>query len=368
MRFNNLARLAIATSLVLGLAGCQSQDQDEAVSLATTEADAGGNQRFYTANIEDGFYDINRTRGIMVNAASQANLDGLDRALYDGTKLEFPTNDYILREGQAITADEARQWLAPKSQDNDQGLNPEQAAADKLDSFEPHYLNSIMSYDLLSEPGQGNDHLAGASVVLALNSQDIFQNESQTEVVDIDPGVAEEKGKEMAKEVVRRLRQKEGYQDIPIAVTLYLNGDLTDLAGGVALAQTVSNRGDSLGSWTNFDQKNYVFGTEELPNQEEQVAFEQFRTEIEALFPRLNGITGVARYENNNMVGIDVRITSQFDGYSEIIALAQKLSSSATSIFPSNIAIKIEVVSPSGTSAILARAVDEKAFNYEIIQ
>lgn len=370
-------KLGLLACLALALAGCQGPDQVEEGQAQENSGQASQAEEqdvpalsinHYPAAIEDGHYKMSESRGLMARPSSEANLRNFEEGLYRIAEGQFSTEEYYFQEGQLITREMANQWLGAKTKDNPEGLNPEGSASDKREDYQPKYLNSILEYNFMKKDDEDNYQLEGVTIGLALNSEDTFSNGESQEKISIDKDQALEHGKQIAEEVVARIRKDKKYAKLPIQVALFYNGPTDSLAGGSYASEVVSVAGTAFSDWENYDTQHLVFGADDAAAEEDNVAFARFTSEVEDFFPRLSGISGVGTYEEGRLSQIDIEINTQFDSYSELVALVQHTMNTANTIFRNNRgSISIRVEGPSGVRAIMERQAGENNFTYEMI-
>lgn len=370
-KFKTLSILLVAT---LALAACQNDQADStesAGSASQTSSNSGEQQtktdqlstEYYPSYINDGTYQVNSGAGITAGTSSQANSENLERGLYDLAKNIFSTEDYSIQEGQVLGEEKTIAFLKAKSDDNPEGLNPTDSLSETLDGYEPRYLNAIMEYDFVDENGK----IAGISIGLGMNYSDTFNSGSETKEVEITSEERIEQGKQMAETIVSNIRQDEAYADTPIHVAIFENEESGDLGGGTFKTDAVSSSGDSFGDWSTYNQDFVVYDVDDAPNEEDTVSFTRFRDQIQSFYPQLSGLSGVGYYQDNEQQSVNIVINSQFDGYSEVIALSQQAISTASSVFNNNIEIQIQVVTADGVRALLTRDKDSDTFNYVLV-
>lgn len=371
-KFKTLSILLVAT---LALAACQNDQADTSESAGSASQASSNNTEeqqsktsqlsteYYPSYINDGTYQVNGALGYQAGASSQANAENLQRGLYDLAKNIFATEDYSIQEGQVIGEEKTNEYLKPKSDKTPEGLNPSGANATSLEEFEPRYLNAIMEYDFVDQEG----NIAGISLGLGMNYSDTFTTESESEEVEISSEERIEKGKQIAEQLVAKIRENEAYADTPIHVAIFENEESGDLGGGTFTTDAVSSSGNSFGDWSTYNQDFIVYGVDDAPNEEDTVSFTRFRDQIQGFYPQLSGLSGVGYYQDNELQNVSIVINSQFDGHSEIIALSQQAISTASSVFNNNIEIQIQVVTADGVRALLTRSKDSDTFNYVLV-
>lgn len=370
-KFKTLSILLVAT---LALAACQNDQADSTESAGSASQTSSNSEEqqtktdqlsteYYPSYINDGTYQVNSGAGITAGTSSQANSENLERGLYDLAKNIFSTEDYSIQEGQVLGEEKTIAFLKAKSDDNPEGLNPTDSLSETLDGYEPRYLNAIMEYDFVDENGK----IAGISIGLGMNYSDTFNSGSETKEVEIPSEERIEQGKQMAETIVSNIRQDEAYADTPIHVAIFENEESGDLGGGTFKTDAVSSSGDSFGDWSTYNQDFVVYDVDDAPKEEDTVSFTRFRDQIQSFYPQLSGLSGVGYYQDNEQQSVNIVINSQFDGYSEVIALSQQAISTASSVFNNNIEIQIQVVTADGVRALLTRDKDSDTFNYVLV-
>lgn len=367
-----LRGLAVLSVLTMALTACQqfediANQEDSQNNDSQNEATQQLSEDYYQAVIEDNTYDVNNTRGLQAGPSSDANMKNMEKGLYELAQGVFPTDDFLFREGKVISEDQANAWLGVQSDDNPEGLNPSGYNSNNRDNFEPRYLNTILEYNLMQENEEGNLSLQGISIALAMNESDTFTNDDNEEKVEIDRETQIAKGKEMAQTIVSKIRENEDYQSIPIQVAIFINAAVDDIGGGSFATEAMVSEGSELNDWVDYNVDYVVYGVDSAPNEEDGEAVSQFQSEVEGLFPQLSGISGVGRYVDDNLDSLHITINSQFDGYTETLALTQKAIDAASNLFNKNLAIEIEIHSPSGTRAVLSRPSGSDTFNYTVL-
>ena len=370
-KFKTLSILLVAT---LALAACQNDQADSTESAGSASQTSSNSEEqqtktdqlsteYYPSYISEGTYQVNSGAGITAGTSSQANAENLERGLYDLAKNIFSTEDYSIQEGQVIGEEKTIAFLKAQSDENPEGLNPSGALSETLDGYKPRYLNSIMEYDFVDQDG----NVAGISIGLGMNYSDTFNSESETEEVEITSEERIEQGKQMAETIVSNIRQDETYADTPIHVAIFENEESGDLGGGTFTTDAVSSSGNSFGDWSTYNQDFVVYDVDDAPNEEDTVSFTRFRDQIQSFYPQLSGLSGVGYYQDNELQNVNIVINSQFDGYSEVIALSQQAISTASSVFNNNIEIQIQVVTADGVRALLTRNKDSDTFDYVLV-
>lgn len=319
-------------------------------------------------------YQTSQSRGVSLSLNSGYNMKAFESGLINLSQNPFPTDKYYFREGQIIDAATANAWIGrkaeaenPDTNDGPEGLNPADNGQVEPDTRAPRYLAQILEQNYMEKDGDGYK-LSGVSIGLALNSIDYYQKvlygaEFQTPISRAD---LEAKGKEIANEVVARLRKKEGMGKIPIMVALFEQSPKDSLAGGVYFASAVSENGSAtVGDWSAINEKKVIFPNNDDKSSEEKTNFDNFKNAIQSFFPNLSGVTAEAYYQDNQLSKMSVNITTQFYGESEIIAFTQFVADK-TNLLPASIPIEISINSMKGMESFLSREANTSEFKYHI--
>ena len=88
---------------------------------------------------------------------------------------------------------------------------------------------------------------------------------------------------------------------------------------------------------------------------EESSNFDNFKNEVQDFFPNLNGIVGEGKYVDGQLLSLEIDITTQFYGETEIIAFTQHVTDAAGRFLPQNIPVEITVESINGIESFLTR-------------
>lgn len=339
------------------------KDQEQVADDVAEQLSAG----YYSAVIKDGYYALSDSRGVVAGNTSQANMKNMERGLYQLAQGAFPTDQYALKEGSVISDKEAITWLSAQTKENPDGLNPAKSESTKLSDYEPKYLNSILEFNFTQADKNGEHQLKGIAIALSMNSVDVFTNSDTEEEIVIDPETSLSKGKEMAIKIIARIRENKSYKDVPIQIALFQNKPSGNLAGGSFVAEAISNQGTELSQWVSHEREFIAFNVDEAPNAEDETAFTRFRNNVEGFFPRLSGLAGVGRYEEGKLGQINIAINTQFDGYTEVVALTQFAIDEATNNFRNDVPINITIETPSGVAAVLSREAGSSTFDYVIL-
>ncbi len=318
---------------------------------------------YYKTVVNNGSYQISKTRGSTLGLNSNFNLKAFETGLMSLSQLHFDTDNYYFQEGQYITDKMANNWLKRYSEENKKGLNPEDNGKDEPTERTPYYLNSVLEQDYMIKK-EDKYALGGISIGLSMNAIDYYQKVEFG--ADYETKISRDEllkqGKVMADKIVQQLREIDGVGNVPIAVGIFEQTPKDSLAGGSFIIEAVSEKGTTkVGNWKALNQKKVIFPlVEETSN--ELSNFENFKAEVENFFPNLSGVTAEASYTDEQLVKMKITINTQFYGESEIIGFTQYVADKATTFLPPNIPIEITIGSINGTESFMARKTGETKF------
>ena len=185
IRFRWLPAMLAAVMLV----GCVPSKEEQELVQESEEAEVE-TTIIPSHQLDDSYYKTlipykeSATRGMIVtNMSTKYDIKEAESGLMRISQSKFNTEEYYFQEGQYITADTAKDWLARESK-NENGLNP--AVAEGIDPVVrakeyPLYLAHIIEQDYLTSTGDNKVGLGGISIGLAMNSVYYYQKEQYGE-------------------------------------------------------------------------------------------------------------------------------------------------------------------------------------------
>ncbi|MCC7667601.1 CamS family sex pheromone protein [Liquorilactobacillus satsumensis] len=374
MRKSNLILGAIAGIFLL--AGCGRLDSSTSTTTTAKNSSSGYRTTGQTSDseyqgvIKDGKYLTSKARGVGVNQNSDnlLNLKSFESGLTQLSKNQFSTSNYIFQEGQLLSSSTIENWLARKSKNNQDGLNPEDNGQTDANKRNPIYIQQIEEQDYMKEKN-GKMSLAGITIGIGMNAKDYYQKESYgaTYTTDISEDKMIAEGKIAAAKVLQRLRSTSGVSaDTPILIGMFKQAPNDSLVGGSFYAYTLVKNGQVISTWNNINIKSYVFpstSSSSVPNDNDETSFESFKKQVQNFFPNLAGVTAQGQYKNKSLQGMHVNITTQFYSETEITSFTQYLAQAAKTYLPSGIPIDITVKGSDGTvQSFLSRQAKDSSY------
>ena len=380
-----MKRFRWISAIVAGmmLAGCTpSLSPDEEVVQESEQAEVE-TTIIPNMRLSDNYYKTlvpckeSASRGLVVsNIYTKYDMKEVENGLMRLSQNAFNTDDYYFQEGQYLPADMVSYWLARKNQTTDkgpeyQGLNPSSldANGNELDPTvkaekAPVYLAHLVEQNYLKKTDDNKVKLGGISIGLALNSIYYYQKEQYGEYYEqkIDDKQLEKVGKELAQEVINRLRQRSELADVPILIGLFKQEARNSIVPGTYFAYSVADaNSSSLGEWQNVNEK-YVTFPMTSPDEIYREANEQFlkfKQDIDEYFANYTSVIGQGFYQNKRLSKLDIEVPIQFYGTSEIIGFTQYLTGVMLKQLPNDVQITVSITTSYGAEALIKKEPNE---------
>ncbi|RHW32080.1 CamS family sex pheromone protein [Lysinibacillus yapensis] len=385
----NRFRWIPAMVVVAMLAGCvPSFKEDTEVLNETDETEAEVETTIIPSmQLEESYYRTlvpykeSASRGLVVsNLYTKYDIKEVEEGLMRLSQNIYDTENYYFQEGQYLDADTVSNWLARSNQNEDEpeelrGLNPPDVDAKgaTLDPTvrakeAPIYLAHIVEQNYLVKTDDNKVTLGGISIGLALNSIYYYQKQQYGDTFEepIPQAELEKKGKEIAEEVISRLRQRPELQDVPILIGLFEQQARNSIVPGTYFSYNVSEQGENgLGDWQEINEE-YVTFPMSSPDElyrNVNTSFQNFKQDIDEYFSNHTSVIGRGFYQNNTLTKLSIEIPIQFYGTTEIIGFTQYLTGVMIQQLPMDVDIEVSITSINGPEAlILKERGDEEPF------
>jgi protein involved in sex pheromone biosynthesis len=400
----------LAVSVFLVLAGCfPQQEPEEEVVQNDPESEqetsiVPGNQldeENYRMIIP---YKPSEARGVITNqVANRLDIDELEEGLMRHSKDVFDPEDYLFQEGQYLTSDMVYDWLGralteeelenrvqeriewleenKMTVDEDQireelqqGLNPEIEDVEGLEEEEaiemheenPRYLSHILEQNFLRKREDDSVELAGISVGIAMKS--VYRYQLETGGPDYYEEISEaemlEQGEEIAQEILNRIRQIEGLEEIPIMLAIYREAEQSSpIPGNFVAKTTIDSGGDTIGDWESLGEEYILFPSDEGREKyfDDQEIVTSFGEEIAQFFPNYVGVIGEGFYIDEELQRLSIEIPLEFYGKAEVMGFTQFAYGLVQDMFSNYFELEIKVTSSDQVESLIYRPADAES-------
>ncbi len=317
-------------------------------------------------------YKIGKARGVITNqVANRVDIDELEEGLRRHSKQVYDPDTYFFQEGQYITDSIVYEWLerfseTEASRSNPEGLNP--AIEDESDEDQqranPKYLSHILEQNYIVKTEGDFVELGGISIGIALKSVYTFQTEdfgaSYYEDIPMEDLISE--GKQIAQQVLSRVRQIEGLEEVPVLLSLFREEAQNSLVPGNFIAKTFVEEGNStIGAWENINEEHILFpsseANEKYPEMSDNLGY--FEQDIAEYFPNYVSVIGKGFYIEDELQKLTIEIPVSFNGNGEIIGFNQYIYGLVTEGFQNNYDLEINVTSNGRQESLITRNAGE---------
>lgn len=376
----NRLRLLPALVSVLLLTACIPKfSNDTEVTQDTEEVEQAETTIIPSRQLSENYYRTlipykeSSTRGLVVsNLNTKYDMKEVENGLMRLSQRAFDTSNYYFQEGQYLSASTVKNWLARPNQTSkeaphEQGLNPSSLVEGTSTEMEPTvkaekapvYLSHIVEQNYLTKTEDNKVKLGGVSIGLALNSIYYYQKEQYGEFYEepIEQAQLEKAGKDIAAEVITRLRARPDLADVPIVIGLFRQEAKNSIVPGTYFAYSVSSAGGGIGEWEAVSER-YVTFPMSSPDEvyrEMNKSFQNFKQDVDTYFSNFTSVFGTGFYQNNSIQSLEIEIPIQFYGTAELIGFTQYLTGVMLNTLPANLAITVSITSVNGPEALIKK-------------
>ncbi|WP_058306155.1 CamS family sex pheromone protein [Gracilibacillus massiliensis] len=315
--------------------------------------------------------NLSQARGVITNQiANRVDIDELEEGLRRHSKEVFDPETYYFQEGQYLTEDILYDWLERYDEDEEPlGLNPElgveaEEEADEVvqeaEQDNPKYLSHILEQNYLTKSNDDVVELTGISIGIAMKSVYRFQTEigGPYYYEDISEDKMLSEANQIADEVVQRIRQIEGLENVPIMLSVFRESSQSSLVPGNFVAKTnIPGDRASIDDWEEINEENVLFPSENGRNTyaDTHATLVDFETDVASYFPNYVSVIGKGFYQNGDLQKLTVEIPVSFYGKAELIGFTQYVYGLVLSGFPNDYQLEINITSGDTQEALIVR-------------
>lgn len=385
----------ILTSLVL-LAACGNDNDNkinQSVNKQESKSDSNNVKTIATdKNVQgDNYRTIlpfkeSKARGVLQdNMANSYNGDDFESGLLKLSKDVFPTDDYLYQDGQYLDKDTINSYLNPKytkkeidkmsdkekesnNASENLGLNPSHKGEDdpeKIAEQSPAYLSNILEQDFYDSGDTKGKNIKGMTIGLAMNSVYYYQKEKDGETYskELDDKEIEKQGKQMASEILTRLRANDDLKDIPIHFAIYKQSDQNSITPGEFIANTtVDDDQTKINKWNKIDQVSALLpsSTAEKYNENLNNNFKQFNNNLQSYFTNFTQAVGKVKFEGKKPTQLTIDLPIDYYGQAETIGITQYVTEQAQKYFDNIDSYEIRIKDGNTPRALISKSKEDK--------
>lgn len=385
--------LFISAILVLTACGNNDEKSKEQSNEKEQQKESGSVKEIATdKNVQgDNYRTIlpfkeSQARGLLQdNMANSYNGEDFENGLLDLSKTVFPTDDYLYQDGQYLDKDMINAFLNPKytkdevnkmdesdrkekKANENLGLNPShkgETDPEKIAEQSPAYLSNILEQDFYASGDTKGKKIKGMTIGLAMNSTYYYQKEKDGETYskDLDDKEIEKQGKQMAEELLSRIRENKDLKEIPIHFAIYKQSGENSIVPGEFIAGTTVEDGKTrINDWKDINQKTALLPSEEAGELDENLNsdFKQFNDNLQTYFNNFTQAVGTVKFDNKKAKQLSVDLPIDYYGKAETIGITQYVTEQADKYFDGIDEYEIHIKDGNNPKALISKTKDDK--------
>ncbi|WP_213667965.1 CamS family sex pheromone protein [Staphylococcus capitis] len=357
-----------------------SQNTNQVKQIATDKNVQGDNYRTILP------FKESQARGLLQdNMANSYNGEDFESGLLTLSKEVFPTNKYLYQDGQYLDKKTINAYLNPKytkkeidkMSENEKkskkanenlGLNPShngETDEEKIAKQSPAYLSNILEQDFYGNNDSKAKNIKGMTIGLAMNSVYYYQKEKDGETYSkkLDDKEIEKQGKQMASEMLSRLRENSDLKDIPIHFAIYKQSGQDSITPGEFIAGATADDGKKkINEWDAIKEKSALLpsSTAEDYNETLNNNFKQFNDNLQSYFSNFTQAVGKVKFINKKPKQLTVDLPIDYYGQAETIGITQYVTEQAEKYFDNIDEYEIRIKDGNTPRALISKSKDDK--------
>lgn len=357
-----------------------SQNTNQVKQIATDKNVQGDNYRTILP------FKESQARGLLQdNMANSYNGEDFESGLLTLSKEVFPTNKYLYQDGQYLDKKTINAYLNPKytkkeidkmsekekkskKANENLGLNPShngETDEEKIAEQSPAYLSNILEQDFYGNNDSKAKNIKGMTIGLAMNSVYYYQKEKDGETYSkkVDDKEIEKQGKQMASEMLSRLRENSDLKDIPIHFAIYKQSGQDSITPGEFIAGATADDGKTkINEWDTIKEKSALLpsSTAEDYNETLNNNFKQFNDNLQSYFSNFTQAVGKVKFVNKKPKQLTVDLPIDYYGQAETIGITQYVTEQAEKYFDNIDEYEIRIKDGNTPRALISKSKDVK--------
>ncbi|MHB7942066.1 CamS family sex pheromone protein [Staphylococcus capitis] len=357
-----------------------SQNTNQVKQIATDKNVQGDNYRTILP------FKESQARGLLQdNMANSYNGEDFESGLLTLSKEVFPTNKYLYQDGQYLDKKTINAYLNPKytkkeidkMSENEKkskkanenlGLNPShngETDEEKIAKQSPAYLSNILEQDFYGNNDSKAKNIKGMTIGLAMNSVYYYQKEKDGETYSkkLDDKEIEKQGKQMASEMLSRLRENSDLKDIPIHFAIYKQSGQDSITPGEFIAGATADDGKTkINEWDAIKEKSALLpsSTAEDYNETLNNNFKQINDNLQSYFSNFTQAVGKVKFINKKPKQLTVDLPIDYYGQAETIGITQYVTEQAEKYFDNIDEYEIRIKDGNTPRALISKSKDDK--------
>ncbi len=327
-----------------------------------------------------------QARGLLQdNMSNSYNGEDFESGLLELSKEAFPTDKYLYQDGQYLDKKTINAYLdskytkkeidkmsekekKSKNANENLGLNPShngETDEEKIADHSPAYLSNILEQDFYGSSDSKGKNIKGMTIGLAMNSAYYYKKEKNGETYskDLDDKDIEKQGKQMASEMLSRLRENSNLKDIPIYFAIYKQSSQDSITPGEFIAGTTVEAGKTkINEWDTIKEKSALLPSSTTADYNETLNnnFKQFNDNLQSYFSNFTQAVGKVKFVNKKAKQLTVDLPIDYYGQAETIGITQYVTEQAEKYFDNIDEYEIRIKDGNTPRALISKSKEDK--------
>lgn len=314
------------------------------------------------------------------------NGEDFESGLLEISKEIYPTDDYLYQDGQFLDKKTIQAYLKPKltkdelnkMSDKEKeekqvsenlGLNPSvhgEKDEEKIAKQSPQVLSHILEQNFYDNGDTSGKKIKGLTIGLAMNQVYYYQKEKYGETfsVDLDKKKVEKQGREIAEEMLSRLRENDQLKDVPITFAIYMQSGKDQIVPGSFVSYATSDEnGAELKEWNKVKEQTVLMPSGEAADLNEQLNanFRDFNNNLQSYFTNFTQAVGKAKFKDKKVQSLSVDLPIDYYGRAELIGITQYVTQLAEKDFGSVDTYEIHIKDGNEPRALITKSKDDNS-------
>ncbi|HDZ5851044.1 TPA: CamS family sex pheromone protein [Staphylococcus aureus] len=327
-----------------------------------------------------------QARGLLQdNMTNSYNGGDFEDGLLNLSKEVFPTDKYLYQDGQFLDKKTINAYLNPKytkreidkmsekdkkdkKANENLGLNPShegETDPEKIAEKSRAYLSNILEQDFYGGGDTKGKNIKGMTIGLAMNSVYYYKKEKDgpTFSKKLDDSEVKKQGKQMASEILSRLRENDDLKDIPIHFAIYKQSSEDSITPGEFITQATAEKSQTkLNEWHNINEKSALLPSSTAADYDENLNnnFKQFNDNLQSYFSNFTQAVGKVKFVDKKPQRLVVDLPIDYYGQAETIGITQYVTEQANKYFDKIDNYEIRIKDGNQPRALISKTKDDK--------
>ena len=248
------------------------------------------------------------------------------------------------------------------------GLNPShegETDPEKIAEKSPAYLSNMLEQELYGGGDTKGKNIKGMTIGLAMNSVYYYKKEKDgpTFSKKLDDSEVKKQGKQMASEILSRLRENDDLKDIPIHFAIYKQSSEDSITPGEFITQATAEKSQTkLNEWHNINEKSALLPSSTAADYDENLNnnFKQFNDNLQSYFSNFTQAVGKVKFVDKKPQRLVVDLPIDYYGQAETIGITQYVTEQANKYFDKIDNYEIRIKDGNQPRALISKTKDDK--------